>query len=198
VFGGTFDPPHLGHLLAAVDAFEKLSLRRILIVPNYVQPLKADAQATAEQRLAMVRLMVGGDPRFEVEAGEVERKGMSYSVDTLEDLTRRYKGSQLYFLIGRDALRRFAHWRSPERIRQLATLVVVTRREEAADLAPGGIPGLAEGVPAGVMTVMTRTIDISSSEIRERVRLGRSIRGFVTPEVEAFIADNRLYRQVEK
>ena len=183
IFGGSFDPPHVGHLLVTADAVDALGLDRVIFVPAAVQPLKAgQAAAAAEQRLAMVRLLVGDDPRFAVDSIEIERDGLSYTVDTLAAFAGRHPHAERFFLIGTDVLASFDRWREPERVLQLAT-VAVMRRE-----------GDAGRIPDGAIRVETRRVDLSSTEIRDRVRSGRTIRGFVPEAVEAYIASQRLYR----
>jgi nicotinate-nucleotide adenylyltransferase len=186
LLGGSFDPPHNGHLLAAGDVFDALSLDRLVFIPAAAQPLKAGvAEASAAQRLAMTRLLIEGDPRFEVDSIEVDRGGLSYTVDTLAALGARWPAAELFWLVGADVTHSFAKWRAPERVAALATVVVMVRAGDAADLAaiPGGAP----------RSLATRRIDISSTEIRRRVREGKSIRGFVPDAVAAFIAAERLY-----
>ena len=195
VLGGTFDPPHLGHLLTATDALEHLSLDRILLVPNFVQPIKGAAQATPQDRFEMLRLLVSGDPRFEVKTLELERKGPSFSVDTLEQLSREYAGAQLFFLLGSDAFSTFREWRNPSRIMELATLAVLSRSDGSSSGAGSAAFVEAHDLPAGAITLASRIIDISSSEIRKRVRTGMPIRGFVPEAVEKYIAEKALYRQ---
>ena len=186
LLGGSFDPPHTGHLLAAGDAFDALDLDRLLFIPAGVQPLKAgQAFATADQRLTMVRLLVAGDDRFGVESVEIDRGGLSYTVDTLRDLSARWPAVELFWLVGADVLESFANWREPERIVQLATVVVLQRTGDAPDLAQ---------MPGAARLLATRRIDISSTEIRQRVRDKKSIRGFVPDAVADFIAAERLYR----
>src|SRR5689334_14328256 len=127
IFGGSFDPPHVGHLLVAVDALERLGLDRMVLVPTAQQPLKVargGSHASAEERLAMTRLLADGDARFEVDPIEIERGGISYTVDTLEALAGRWPEAELFLLAGADVLGSFHRWREPERIRSLATLVV--------------------------------------------------------------------------
>jgi nicotinate-nucleotide adenylyltransferase len=185
VFGGTFDPPHVGHLLVASDAAEALALDLVLFVPAATQPLKANQQAASPaDRLAMVDRLVAGDPRFAVEPMELERGGLSFTVDTLRALRDRYPAgtADLVLLLGADAAAQFSLWRDPDVIRRLAEVVVLRRGEESA-------------APEGFRAVATRRVDISSSEIRDRVRAGRDIRGFVTDPVAAYIARAGLYRQ---
>ncbi len=186
LLGGSFDPPHTGHLIAASDAYEALALDRLLFVPASVQPLKANREtASAEHRLAMAKLLVGDDDRFQVDAVEIERGGLSYTVDTLTTLAARWPSAELYWLVGADVPRLFAKWRQPERIVELATVVVLQRAGEAPDLA---------SMPGRPRCLATRRIDISSTEIRDRVRQGKSIRGFVPDAVAAYIEAERLYR----
>ena len=204
IFGGTFDPPHVGHLLAASDAFEHLALDRLVFVPAAVQPLKAQrSTASGGHRVAMVRLTVGADSRFGVDSVELDRDGLSYSVDTLGDFARRFPLAERYFLVGADVLGTFAQWRDPRTVLELATLAVLTRRSDAD--APHALHAMHRdaGAPAGTLAddlatrstaVPTRRIDVSSTEIRDRVRTGRSIRGFVTDAVAEYISSHGLYR----
>jgi len=187
LLGGSFDPPHNGHLLAAGDAFESLGLDRLIWMPTAVQPFKVgQASATAEQRLRMVRSLVGDDSRFAVDSMEIERGGLSYTVDTLTTLAARWPSAAFFLLIGADAAASFAKWRDPRRIAELATLVVLQR-------AGGDDPELSS-LPAATKVLATRRIDISSTEIRDRVRQGKSIRGFVPDAVAELIAAERLYQ----
>jgi nicotinate-nucleotide adenylyltransferase len=194
VFGGTFDPPHVGHLLVATDAAEALGLDRIVLVPAGTQPLKAGAiSAPAPDRLAMVRRLVGEDPRFDVDPIEIDRGGLSYMVDTLGALADRWPGAELFLLVGADVLTTFDRWRDPARVRQLATLVVLTRDVSGGDGADQSLidEALVGGPPR---RVRTRRVDVSSTEIRARIRAGLSIRGFVPERVADFIESAALYR----
>jgi nicotinate-nucleotide adenylyltransferase len=211
ILGGTFDPPHVGHLLAASDAFEALELDRLLFVPAAQQPLKAHLpngpvgsrhdRATAPDRLEMVRLAIASDPRFELTAIEIERGGLSYTVDTLSELAKRSPGDLRFLLLGADVLGTFAQWRQPERILELATLAIFTRAsgdngdgqaswnqlcaewQETRGKAPRHSPFFLE----------SRRIDVSSTEVRSRVAAGLSIHGFVPDAVAAYIAERGLY-----
>jgi len=188
VFGGTFDPPHVGHLLVANDAREALELDRLIFVPAGAQPFKADNPpvASGQDRLEMVRLAVADDANYVVDDAEINRKGLSFTVDTLEHLSERNPAARLYLLMGEDVLAGFEKWRSPARIRELATLVAVSR---------GGLAGsVADPAMSAVLRVSTRRVDVSSTEIRERRRAGKSIKGFVPESVERFIDARGLYR----
>lgn len=193
IFGGTFDPPHVGHLLAASDAYEHLALDRLVLVPAATQPLKARrVTAPAADRLAMVRLTVGGDARLEADSIEVDREGLSYTVDTLKDFARRFPSAEMFFLVGADVLSSFHQWRDPHTILELAMLAVLRRADSGEGEGPvvemdGELARRAAFVP-------TRRIDVSSTEIRDRVRSGRSIHGFVTDAVAEYIGSHGLYR----
>jgi nicotinate-nucleotide adenylyltransferase len=191
ILGGTYDPPHVGHLLAAVDALEALELDRLVLIPSGQQPLKVgEVSATPAQRLAMVRRLAGDDPRLAVDPIEIERGGLSYTVDTLAEYAERHPAAERFFLVGADVLATFDKWREPERVLRLARLVVLRR---AVD---GGAPAPPVRAPAGAepIEVATRRVDVSSTEVRARVRAGKSVRGFVPEAVAAYIASEGLYR----
>jgi nicotinate-nucleotide adenylyltransferase len=205
IFGGTFDPPHVGHLLAASDAIEHLALDRLVFVPAAVQPLKASrSTAPGPDRLSMVRLMVSGDPRLDADSVELDREGLSYTVDTLKEFARRYPLAERYFLVGADVLSSFAQWRDPQTVLELASLAVLTRRADlgrdtvdrsiAADVSGVSRSALDTELARRATLVPTRRVDVSSTEIRDRVRSGRSIHGFVTDAVAEYIRSHGLYR----
>jgi len=187
VLGGTFDPPHVGHLLAAGDAFEALALDKLLFVPAKIPPFKSrTVQATADQRQQMLELTVGTDRRFEASRIELDRDGLSFTVDTLEALAGETPGVSLFMLIGEDLATQIASWRDAARIAELATIVVLVRATlEARSTLESTLP---------MTRLATRRIEVSSTEIRERVKSGRSIHGFVTDAVAAFIDAAGLYR----
>lgn len=186
IFGGSFDPPHVGHLLAAHDACARLSLDRLVFVPAGKQPLKPDAAgATGPQRLAMVQAMTAGEPAFAVSSVEVDRPGLSFTVDTVRHFSSEFPGAERFLLLGADVLSSFSQWREPAEVVRLAQPVVLVRGET-------DIPASLAGAP--LTRLPTRRVDVSSTEIRERVRRGQSIRGFVPDGVADVIARERLYR----
>ena len=187
VLGGTFDPPHVGHLLAASDACEALALDKLLFVPAKVPPYKTrTVQASPEQRLQMLELTIGDDPRFEASRLGLDRDGLSFTVDTLQTLSETTPDASLFMLIGEDLATQIASWRDAARIAELATVVVLARATSATHSA------LESTLPMTMLA--TRRIELSSTEIRDRVRAGRSIHGFVTDAVSAFIRAAGLYR----
>jgi nicotinate-nucleotide adenylyltransferase len=193
IFGGTFDPPHVGHLLAAGDALELLQLDRVIFVPNSLQPLKDRPLAPAQDRAAMVRAMLAGDNRFLVDNIEIDRGGDSFTVDTLEQLRSKHRGANLFLLAGVDSLRSFSRWKNPSRILELATTVALTRADVSVNIEAQNSGGGAD-LPVGTITIGTRTIDISSSEIRNRIKNGKPVRGMVTEAVERIILEKGLYK----
>jgi len=201
--GGTFDPPHVGHLLAASDACDLLELDQLIFVPAAQQPLKQHQESSQPlHRLRMVQLMVEGDPRFAVDEIEIERTGLSFTVDTLEEYARRQPGAERFFLLGVDAFALLGQWRNAARVVGLARLVVLTRlpghdaMEGEANLAAVTEKVRSIGGPAALAprVLDSRRIDVSSTEVRARVRAGQPIRGFVTDAVAQYIEFNGLYR----
>jgi nicotinate-nucleotide adenylyltransferase len=189
IFGGTFDPPHIGHLLVAGDALEALALDRVVFIPAAQQPLKGGVvTAPSRHRLAMVRALAGDDPRFEVDDVEIERGGLSFTVDTLRALRERWRHDDrlaLFLLLGSDAAATLPNWRERDAVATLAEIVVLKRGDA------GTLP--EEGQTVG-RSITTRRVDVSSTEVRNRVRDGRPIRGFVPDAVAAYIESAALYR----
>jgi nicotinate-nucleotide adenylyltransferase len=195
IFGGTFDPPHVGHLIAAADAVDALSLDRILFIPAAAQPLKVGrAVASPDQRLAMTTLMAGDEPRLAVDAIEIERAGLSYTVDTVAELTRRAPGHEWYVIVGADVVRSFARWRDPLGILRMAGLVILRRGDIDPAAIAGWMPRDEAGQVPAYQIVASRRVDVTSTEVRARVSAGRSIRGFVPDAVETYIERGGLYR----
>lgn len=188
LLGGTFDPPHVGHLLLAYTALEHLGLDRVVLIPALRQPLKAETETAApEHRLAMTRLLAGADPRLSVDDLELTRSGLSFSIDTVRAYRASHPAADLTLLLGEDTAATLGQWRDPAGIAALARIVVLTRGEGHGPGAP---------LPAGVRVerVATRRFDVSATEIRARVRAGAPVRGFVTDDVAAYIAAHGLYR----
>ena len=185
LFGGTFDPPHIGHLLAASDAYEALGLDRLIWIPTGTQPFKSDdVHATPVQRAEMLEAMVAGDARFMVDRLEIERGGLSYTVETLDEYARRYPDARRFLLIGADLLSQIPQWRDAGRLATLAEIVVLER--DAGD----------EPAPRALASsrLRTRRVDVSSTEVRTRSRQGLPVHGFVTDAVSRYIAAAGLYR----
>lgn len=202
LFGGSFDPVHVGHLVLAEQAREQLALDRVLWVPAARNPHKARAAvAPGEERLAMLRLACEGQPAFLPSAIELEREmastapgrgpGPSYTVDTLEALHAAAPEAELYLLLGTDALVGLPSWRSPERVLELARPAVMGRPGRAPELAAleRALPGLSERL----RRIEAPSLEISATDLRRRAAEGRSLRYLVRDAVAAHIAERGLY-----
>jgi nicotinate-nucleotide adenylyltransferase len=196
VFGGTFDPIHVGHLLLASELHFALQLDRVLFVPAARPPHKRDQELSPDaDRLAMVRATVAEDIRFELSLIELDRDGPSYTADTIELLQQVHPRASLFFLMGEDSLRDLPTWRNPDRILAVAELGVAARPGVDVDLSD--LFGILPSATGRVHLVPTPEISISSSDIRRRVEERRPIRYHVTPEVEAYIRANGLYARID-
>jgi len=194
ILGGTFNPPHLGHLVMASEAHGQLGLERVLFVPVSVPPHKlVDDDPGAEERLALVALAVEGDERFAVSRLELDRPGPSYTVDTLREIHASAPGNDLTFIVGGDNAQSLPTWREPEEVLSLATLAVAEREGILRDDIAERVAHLHGGDRLTFFD-MPR-LDVSSSAVRRRVRAGRPIRYLVPPAVEARIAARGLYRE---
>lgn len=200
LFGGTFDPPHVGHLLAATDACDYLALDQLVFIPAALQPLKAGRTvAPAEVRLEMLQAMVDGDPRFRVDPVEIERGGLSFTVDTLQSYAERHSGAERFFFVGVDALQTLDSWREPGRVVSLARLAVLARAAAEGALVNEAelrerVRTLGGAAALDPVVLTTRRVDVSSTEIRGRVQEGKPIRGFVLEAVARCIEERGLYR----
>lgn len=193
LLGGTFDPPHIGHLVAARDAAEALGLDRVLWVVAGRPPHKRYEEVSpASVRLEMARAAVVGDNLLGVSDVELQREGPTYTVDTLRQLRGTSQGSDLFFLMGADQVVELDTWREPEALPALATLVALDREGREARV-PSPLK-LSSGATVDFRWVRVTRLDVSSTDIRQRVRDGRSIRYLVPPEVQRIIEKHRLYR----
>ncbi len=187
ILGGTFNPPHIGHLIVAEHVRIEMSLDRVMFIPAFIPPHKLyDDVVSSEHRVAMLNLAIQNNPHFEVSESELRRGGVSFTVDTLEELTAKRPSDEFVLLIGMDNLLEFPTWKSPEKILELAKVVVMTR------------PGFAEKDNPLIKKDAMRLcpvpeIGISSTEIRKRVHEGRSVRYLVPDSVADYLLEHRLY-----
>lgn len=180
LYGGTFDPIHHGHLILGREALEKLGLDRIVFIPAALSPHKLHSHPSSpELRLKMIRLSIEDEAGFETDDLELRRKGPSYTVETVETYRQRFPGAQLFYLIGQDNLLALHTWRRVDDLLKNVTLVVLGR----------GTSSDSEFAPPNI----TRTLDISSTEIRNRVAKGLSIRYLVDNRVADLIHEKQLY-----
>jgi len=193
ILGGTFNPPHIGHLVMAQEAREQLGLDRVVLMPVAVPPHKeADGDPGADVRLQLARLAAEGEDGVEVSTAEIDRGGASFTVDTLGELHERYPEQELTFIVGADMAHSLPAWREPERILELARLAVAEREGIARDDIAERLAPLHDG--SRVTFFDMPRIDVSSSDIRRRVAEGRSVRHLVPDAVAQAIADRDLYR----
>jgi nicotinate-nucleotide adenylyltransferase len=195
ILGGTFDPPHIGHLWLATAAADELDLAKVLLVPAANPPHKRRRSIShAADRVLMTRLAVANDPRLDVSLVELERDGPSYTVDTLADLGRRHPDMDLVLILAADSLAQIDTWREPERLLELASWAVGPRPgtplpDRAALVARWGRSASRIHFLGGP------ALDVSGTLIRRRVAAGRAIRYLVPRAVEELIVDRRLYRR---
>lgn len=183
MLGGTFDPPHNAHLAMAETAMAELSLDRVLFLPAPDPPHKS-ATTPYETRVELVRLAIGARPGLELSRLEEGRTGPSYTVDLLEEY-RALHDDELFFIMGSDSLMELNTWKRPDRIVELATLVVFLR--------PGYDPVLPAGRDRSLIVLAEPRIDVSSSNIRARIAAGEPVAGLLPEAVHQFILDNSLY-----
>jgi len=185
LFGGSFDPVHLGHLLVAQAAFEELELSRLLFIPAAQSPFKPGSQpAPASARLAMLRLALAGQPCYEIDTQELERGGLSYSIDTAKACQARFPGAELHWLIGADHAAKLPLWREADALAELLRFVVICRPGEPVELPPPPFRArLLRGFP----------LDLSSSQVRARLKAGRPIGHMVPRAVAEYLQNKRLY-----
>jgi len=196
LLGGTFDPIHSGHLVIAEEARLRLRLDRVLFVPAGQPWLKTDRTITpAAHRVEMVKRAIASSPYFELSTVEIDRPGPSYSVETVAILQRQLDAeAKVFFLVGWDSLAELPEWKKPDKLIQLCKLVAVTRPDfSRPDLKV--LESFVPGITQSVVWLDITPIDISSSDIRDRVAQGLSIHGLVPDEVESYIADKNLYRK---
>lgn len=194
LMGGTFDPVHYGHLVAAEDARYELNLAKVIFIPAGQPPHKAPEKVSAAaHRVAMVRLAIASNPNFELSTLEVERPGPSYTVDTVAAFRKLYPAAELYFITGADAVAEILSWRKPEELLELCWLVAVTRPGYILDNLRERLAGLAGYLWRKIRVLPVPGVAVSSTEIRERVREGRPIRYLLPDEVAAYIKEKGLY-----
>jgi nicotinate-nucleotide adenylyltransferase len=195
VFGGTFDPIHIGHLAAVQDAADALDLERVLFVPNSRPPHKAQSPVSpAADRVAMVKLSLEDNPEFELSMVEFERDGPSYTLDTMRVLRRQFgPDTELYFLTGCDALGDLHTWHRPQELLD-EFRVVIMDRPTGSEVPWSTVEERFPDIRRQVQVVHVAQLEISGADLRCRVRGGRSIRYYVVPAVDRYITDHGLYR----
>jgi nicotinate-nucleotide adenylyltransferase len=206
ILGGTFNPPHLGHLALARHARDELELERVLVMPAHIPPHKtAEQDPGSQHRVRMCRLAVDGEPRISVCSLEVDRPGPSYTVDTLRDIHASHPDAELTFIVGADIARTLPAWREPAKVLELARMAVGARMgaadeevlETVASLSRShdgaGVAG-SRPTAGQVRFLRMPVVELSSSIVRERVARGENVEPLVGPAVARYISEHGLYR----
>ena len=197
IFGGSFDPIHIGHLLLAELCCESLELDQVRFLVANVSPFKTDTQpANNKDRAEMVKLAIGGNPKFEIDTREIDRGGVSYTIDSVRSIDAEFLNSKLFLLMGADAIEDIANWREPRELFELATPCVISRGgvgEPQWEVLRPYIDALrlSEIMKAKVIAPQ---IEVSSYDLRDRIKQGKSVRYQIPSAVETFIREQRLYR----
>jgi nicotinate-nucleotide adenylyltransferase len=184
ILGGTFNPVHIGHLILAEEAREKLRLDRIIFIPTFLPPHKHNAEiADAKDRFNMIKLAIKANNHFSVSDIEIKRDGLSYTHQTVKELKKIYPKDELFFIIGSDLLNYLEDWKDLSELIKDIKFIVATR------------PGYAlEKIPSYISTVAIRAVDVSAFEIRQAIKEKRSFRYLVPEAVYKYINKNKLYR----
>jgi nicotinate-nucleotide adenylyltransferase len=192
ILGGTFNPPHVGHLVCAQEAYRELQLDRVVLIPARIPPHKpVEQEPGPPHRLELCRLAVTGDDRFDVSDIELTRDGPSYTVDTLQELSDHASNTELVLIVGGDIAVGLPGWREPERVLELATLAIAKRRGTSR----ASVVGSLETLPGGERAKFFRMprVGVSSTMIRRRVQAGQPIRYLVPDPVAEYIDRHGLY-----
>lgn len=198
IFGGTFNPPHLGHMLLASEVKEQACLDRLIFMPCAIPPHKANADIpSGEHRLNMVRLAIGDNPSFEVSEMEIDAGGKSYTAKTLEVMGNIYPDDRLCFIVGADSLCDMERWFCPSEIFSRAEIIVAMRGGMKSAELNAAIGLFRQKYNADIRKVDMSVIEMSSSDIRKRMKEGRSVKYMICDQVIEYIAENKVYEGID-
>ncbi|NOZ64100.1 MAG: nicotinate-nucleotide adenylyltransferase [Caldiserica bacterium] len=185
IIGGSFNPPHYAHLFMAIETLYQFNLGKVLFIPANIPPHKEEGLVSAVHRLKMVELAIADEERFQVSDMEIKRGGVSYTVDTLKELKQSY--GEIYFIAGSDSALDLPHWKEPETILELCTFTVFER--------PGyPFVKVRENLKRKMVLMDSLLLDVSSRELRSRIREGKPVRYLLPCSVERYIEENSLYK----
>lgn len=194
IMGGTFNPIHTGHLILAEAAYSQFELEVVYFMPSKNPPHKDLGEIVSdEHRSKMIMLAIKDNPHFKFSSLELEREGITYTVDTLEYLTEQNKDKEYYFIIGADSLYQIQTWRCPEKIFQMAHIVAATRYHLSNEKILEEIKYLNKEYDTSIEILHMPTIEISSKHIREKIKSRKSIKYYTPAVVEGYIENNKLY-----
>lgn len=198
IMGGTFDPIHYGHLLLAQAAIEAEELDEVLFIPSGTPWLKDSSQVLNKKtRVSMTGIAIEDNPKFALSTIEIDREGNSYSYETLEILREKNPATCYYFILGADSLMEIEKWKHPDRLMKSCTLLTAVRDDCDMIALEKQISYLKEKYDASVEILPTKRIDISSTDIRQKIREGKSVRYLLPDQVMEFIEKNHIYKEVE-
>lgn len=180
ILGGTFDPPHIGHLIIANEVYDQLQLDEVWFIPTYEPPHKEKAASTSENRLEMLQLAIAGNDAFHINDLELKRKGKSYTVDTMRELTAQEE-AEFYFIIGADNIEYLPYWHEIDKLMQMVEFVGVQRTSYKTE------------TPYPVTLVDVPLVDVSSSFIRKKIKQEASVRYWINDQVYDYIKEHQLY-----
>jgi len=181
ILGGTFNPPHIGHLIIAEQVKDQLGLAEVWFIPTYISPHKQKSSITVDQRIKMLEKSIDNNNSFSINLIEVERKGTSYTIDTIKILKDQFPNVEFYFIIGADMVEYLPQWKNIEELAELVTFVGVRRSNYYLES------------PYPLKTADVPVIEISSTDIRSRIKNKKTIKYLVTDAVRKFIEENHLY-----
>ena len=195
IMGGTFDPIHIGHLILGENAWHQFGLEKVLFMPSANPPHKPNriGRADIQERVDMVRGAIADNPHFELSLEEAFREDYCYTSETLQEMTVKHPDTEYYFIMGADSLFQFEHWKGPEEICRLATLVVAVRDHVSEKKLDAQILHLKEILGARIEKLDTPNIDISSETLRSWIASGHSLRYYVPNPVISYIEEQRIY-----
>lgn len=197
VLGGTFDPIHKGHLIIGEIARISAELDKVIFIPSGTHPFKNNKAITdSKERCQMVQLAIKSNPYFEISTFEMERTGVNYTIDTIRYLKEKYKETEIYFIIGSDILFEIEKWYKFKELIKLCKFIVFSRTDRAKEISKI-IDKLETTYNINIKKVNSPVLPISSTEIRERVKDGKSIKSFVEESVEKYILENNIYGEDE-
>lgn len=196
IMGGTFDPVHNGHLVIAKSVAEQLGLDRVLFIPagnpNFKQGQRL---ASAADRAHMVELAIEGEALFELDLREVERPGITYTADTLEELAQCYEGTQLFFIMGTDSAITLPDWKRAADVARLCTIVVAKRPGQSTQQMRDALA--ASSIDFDIVYLDVPQVDVSSTQLREQIAQGQDVSDMIPPSVAAFLAETGLYQSMQ-
>lgn len=195
IMGGAFDPLHYGHLVTAQTVYDSFDVDKVVIMPLGEAPHKNMSSATAEERYEMIKAAVADNPAFAVSSMEIERKGKTYTVDTLSEIKKNNPNTEIYFVMGADEITSVERWKQPEKLLKMCDFIAVTRPGFDNEKVKNKIDSIRKKYGCNIFFLEVPSLDISSTELREKIRSGKNVKYLIPKETEKYIADHDLYKE---